>query len=45
LKTGTNYLAEMLGIFPCKPKIFRKRVRKAIINGGSKRKRSVAKIV
>jgi len=25
--------AEALGTFPCKPKIFRKKVRKAIING------------
>jgi len=25
--------AEALGTFPCKPKIFRRRVRKAIING------------
>jgi len=25
--------AEALGTFPCKPKIFRKRFRKAIING------------
>jgi len=32
-KKNCNQLpAEALGTFPCKPKIFRKRVRKAIIN-------------
>jgi len=32
LKTGIK-LVEELWTFPCKPKVFRNRVRKAIING------------
>jgi hypothetical protein len=33
LKTGTNYLQKELETFLCEPKIFRKKVRYAIING------------
>jgi len=33
IKNWNQLPAEALGTFPCKPKIFRKRVRKAIING------------
>jgi len=33
IKTWNQIPAEALGTFPCKPKIFRSRVRKAIING------------
>jgi len=32
IKNWNQLPAETLGTFPCKPKIFRKRVRKAIIN-------------
>jgi len=32
-KNWNQLPAERLGTFPCKPKIFRNRVRKAIING------------
>jgi hypothetical protein len=33
IKTWNQLPAEALKTFPCKPKIFRKRVRKAIISG------------
>ena len=33
MKTWNQLPVDALGIFPCKPKIFRKRIRKAIING------------
>jgi len=33
IKNWNQLPAETLGTFPCKPKIFRNRVRKAIING------------
>ena len=33
IKNWNQLPAETLGTFPCKPKIFRKRIRKAIING------------
>jgi len=33
IKNWNQLPAETLGTFPCKPKIFRKKVRKAIING------------
>ena len=33
IKSWNQLPAEALGTFPCKPKVFRKRVRKAIING------------
>ena len=33
IKNLNQLPAEALGTFPCKPKIFRNRVRKAIING------------
>jgi hypothetical protein len=33
IKNCNQLPAETLGTFPCKPKIFRNRVRKAIING------------
>ena len=33
IKNWNQLPAEALGIFPCKPKIFRNTVRKAIING------------
>ena len=33
IKNRNQLLAEALGAFLCKPKIFRNRVRKAIING------------
>ena len=33
IKNWNQLPAEALGTFPCRPKIFRKRVRKAIING------------
>jgi len=33
IRNWNKLLAEALGTFPCKPKVFRKRVRKAIING------------
>jgi len=33
IKNWKQLPAEALGTFPCKPKIFRNRVRKAIING------------
>jgi len=33
IKTWNQLRAKALGTFPCKPKIFRNRVRKAIING------------
>ena len=33
IKNWNQLTAETLGAFPCKPKIFRKRVRKVIING------------
>jgi hypothetical protein len=33
IKNWNQLPAEALGTFPCKPKIFRNRVRKAIING------------
>jgi len=33
IKTGNQLPARTLGTFPCKPKIFRKRVRKATVNG------------
>jgi len=33
IKNWNQLPAERLRIFPCKPKIFRNRVRKAIING------------
>jgi len=32
IKKWNQQPAEVLGILPCKPKLFRKRVRKAIIN-------------
>ena len=33
IKNWKQLPAEALGTFPCKPKTFRKRVRKAVING------------
>jgi hypothetical protein len=33
IKNWNQLPAEVLGTFPCKPKIFRNRVRKTIING------------
>ena len=33
IKKWNQLPAEALGTFPCKPKIFRDRVRKAVING------------
>jgi hypothetical protein len=33
IKIWNQLPAEVLGTFPCKPNTFRKRVRKAIING------------
>ena len=33
IKNWNQLPAEALGAFPCKPKIFRNRVRKAVING------------
>ena len=33
IKNWNQLPAEALGTFPCEPKIFRKRVKKAIING------------
>jgi len=33
IKDWNQLPAEMLGTLPCKPKIFRKRVKKAIISG------------
>jgi len=33
IKNGNQSPAEMLRTFPCKPKIFRNRDKKAIING------------
>jgi len=45
IKNWNQLPAETLGAFACKPTIFRKRVRKTIINGRSERNRSVAKIV
>ena len=33
IKNWNQLPAEALGTFPCKPKIFRDRVRKAVING------------
>ena len=33
IKNCNQLAAEALGTFPCKPKIFRNRIRKAIING------------
>jgi hypothetical protein len=33
IKNWNQLPAEALGYFPCKPKIFRNRVRKAVING------------
>ena len=33
IKNSNQLPVEALGTFPCKPKIFRNRVRKAIING------------
>jgi len=33
IKNLNQLPAEALGTFPCKPKIFRKRIRKGIING------------
>jgi len=35
IRNWSQLPAETLGTFPCKPKIFRKRVRKTIINGGT----------
>jgi len=45
IKNWNQLLAEALGVFPCKPKICRKRVRKAIIKGVIGKNRSVAKII
>jgi len=45
VKNWNQLPAEALGTFPCKPKIFRNGVRKAIINGENERNRSVAKII
>jgi len=33
IKTWNHLLAGALGTFPCEPKIFRSRVRKAIVKG------------
>jgi len=33
IKNWNQLPAETLGTFPCKPKVFRNRVRKTIING------------
>jgi hypothetical protein len=37
IKIWNQILAEVLVTFPCKPKILRKRVKKAIINGVKRR--------
>jgi len=44
IKYWNQLAAEALGTFPCKPKNFRNRVRKAVING-VKWSRIVAKII
>ena len=38
IKNWNQLPAKALGTFPCKPKIFRKRVRKAIISGMKQKK-------
>ena len=45
IKNWNQLPATVLETFPRKSKIFRKRVRKTIICGGSERNRSVAKIL